>query len=131
MSDTRIRVLHVDDNADARALLSMLLKHAQDLAEVGCRSDAEGLEEVVRETAPDVLLIDLTMEGRDPIEAIKEVRAAFPALRIVVLSGSMDPRLLERARQAGASQLALKATDVLALLDVIRGCPDRSGASWT
>jgi DNA-binding NarL/FixJ family response regulator len=121
MSMKRIRVLHVDDNADARTLLSFLLKTEADLEEVGCRSDTEGLEEVIRETAPDVLLIDLTMHGRDPIEAIQGVREAYPALRIVVLSGSRNPALLERARKAGASQLALKAADLTETLAAIRG----------
>jgi PAS domain S-box-containing protein len=116
----RIRVLHVDDNPDARVLLSFLFKHEKDIEEVGSRSNAEGLEKVVRETAPDVLLMDLTMQGKDPIEAIREVRAAFPELRIVALTGTKDPRLLERARQAGASELASKVVDVSETLNVIR-----------
>ena len=121
MSKRRIRVLHVDDNADARALLSILLSLEEDLEEVGSHGDAEGLEDLVRATAPDVLVIDLTMPGADPIEAIRRVRALFPALRIVVMSGSIDPRLLERARQAGATELALKASDISQTLAVIRG----------
>ena len=117
----RIRVLQVDDNDDARTLLSIILKTEAGFEEVGSRSDAEGLEEVIRETAPDVLLIDLSMNGRDPIEAIRDVREAFPELRIVVLSGSRDPVLLERARKAGASQLAMKALDYNETLAAIRG----------
>ena len=117
----RIRVLQVDDNDDARTLLSIILKTEEGFEEVGSRSDAEGLEEVIRETAPDVLLIDLTMNGRDPIDAIRDVRKAYPELRIVVLSGSRDPVLLERARKAGASQLALKAIDYDETLAAIRG----------
>ena len=121
MATKRIRVLHVDDNPDARALLSYILKAEADLEDVGARSDAEGLEQAVRETSPDVLLIDLTMCGPDPIEAIRQVHAAFPALRIVVLSGSRDTALLERAKKAGASQLALKAIGFTDTLAAIRG----------
>jgi len=120
----RIRVLHVDDNPDARALLSFLVKHEADIEEVGSRSNAEDLEQAVRETTPDLLLIDLTMHGRDPVEAIRDVRAAFPSLRIVALTGSLDPRLRERARQAGASQLVTKAIDASEILTVIRGSSD-------
>jgi len=121
MTAKRIRVLHVDDNADARALLSILLSLEEDLEEVGSHHDAEGLEELVRKTSPDVLVIDLTMPGKDPVEAIRQVRAEFPALRIVVMSGSIDPKLLARARAAGASELALKACDISETLAVIRG----------
>jgi len=121
MNVRRTRVLHVDDNDDARALLSILLRYEEDLEEVGALSSAERLEEAIRETHPDVLLIDLTMGGRDPIQAIRDVRGAFPALRIVVMSGSSDARLLELARQAGASQLAPKAIEVSETLEAIRG----------
>ena len=121
MGSRPIRVLFVDDNPDARALLSFLLRHEDDIEEVGSRNDAESLLRVIQETHPDVLLIDLTMPGRDPIEAIGEARAAFPELRIIVLSGSADPKLLERAREAGASQVAMKATDVHETLSAIRG----------
>jgi len=121
MNAKRIRVLHVDDNDDARALLSLFLRRERDLEEVGARDRADDLERDVLECAPDVLVIDLVMHGRDPVEAIRGVRAAFPALRIVVLSGSSDPALLERARFAGASQVALKSIDLYETLDAIRG----------
>jgi two-component system response regulator DesR len=117
----RIRVAHVDDNADARRLLSVLLQHEEDLEEVGSRPSAEDLEQLVRETEPDVLLVDLTMRGRDPIDAIRDVHAAFPELRIVVLSGTSDPRLLDRAREAGAAERILKTCDISETLEMIRG----------
>jgi len=116
-----LRVLHVDDDADARELMGFILGYEEDLEEVGSHHEAEGLERLVRETAPDVLLIDLTMEGKDPIDAIRELRAAFPALRIVVLSGSSEPEELERARAAGASDIARKGIDIPSTLRAIRG----------
>jgi len=117
----KIRVLHVDDNDDARTLLSLLISQEEDLEEVGSHHNADGLQKLIRETVPDVLLIDLTMPGKDPIEAIHEVRTAFPDLRIVAVSGSVDPRLLARAQQAGVSQLARKTCDIGETLEVIRG----------
>jgi two-component system response regulator DesR len=117
----KIRVLHVDDNDDARTLLSVLLSQEDDLEEVGSHQNADGLRQLIQETDPDVLLIDLTMPGKDPIEAIQEARTAFPDLRIVAVSGSVDPRLLARAREAGVSQLARKTCDIGETLEVIRG----------
>lgn len=123
MDGKRLRVLHVDDNPEARELLSTILGYEDDLEEVGSHHEAEGLEKLVRERSPDVLLIDLTMEGRDPIEVIRELRAEFPRLRIVVLSGSSDPKVLDRARAAGASEIARKGIDVSDTLKAIRGSP--------
>ena len=121
MEKKQLRVLHIDDNREARELLSLILGYEEDLEEVGSHHDAEGLVELVRKTAPDVLLIDLTMDGKDPIEAIQELREAFPDLRIVVFSGSSDPEMLERARAAGASQIERKGIDVPSTLKAIRG----------
>jgi DNA-binding NarL/FixJ family response regulator len=121
MTTKRLRVLHVDDNDDARTLLSVLISQEEDLEEVGSHHNADRLPQLIQETVPDVLLIDLTMPGKDPIEAIQEVRAAFPALRIVAVSGSVDPRLLARAQAAGVSQLARKTCDIAETLEVIRG----------
>jgi DNA-binding NarL/FixJ family response regulator len=119
----RLRVLHVDDNREARELLSLILSYERDLEDVGSHHEAAGLVKLVRERSPDVLLIDLTMSGRDPIDAIRELRAEFPRLRIVVLSGSSDPKVLDRARAAGASEIARKGIDVSDTLKAIRGSP--------
>jgi DNA-binding NarL/FixJ family response regulator len=116
----RIRILQVDDNRDATVLMKHLLKREPDLEIVGTRHDAEGLEEEIRRTSPDVLLVDLMMPGRDPIEAIREVHATFPALRILVLSGMQDPRLLEQTRAAGATGQILKSWSIHEMLDTIR-----------
>ena len=121
MSKRRTRVFHVDDNSDARTLLGFILQGEEDLDEVGSRSSAEGLLEEVRRTSPDVLLMDLTMEGGDPIEAIRAVRAAFSELRILVLSGCSDPEVLERARAAGASGHIVKPSSISETLNAIRG----------
>ena len=121
MNPRAIRVLHVDDNDDARTLLSILLEQEEDLEEVGSLHNAEGLTVLIRATGPDVLVIDLIMPGRDPIEAIQEAREVAPDLRIVAFSGTVDPQLLSRARQAGASQVVRKTCDVYETLDVIRG----------
>jgi two-component system response regulator DesR len=116
----KIRILQVDDNRDATVLMQHLLKRESDLEIVGTRYDADGLEDEIRRTSPDVLLVDLIMPGRDPIEAIKDVHASFPQLRILVLSGMQDPKLLAQTRAAGASGQILKSWSIHEMLDTIR-----------
>jgi len=120
MSKRRTRVFHVDDSSDARTLLGFILQGEEDLEEVGSRSSAEGLLEEVRRTSPDVLLMDLAMDGGDPIEAIRAVRAAFSDLRILVLSGCSDPEVIKRAEEAGASGHIVKASGIFETLNAIR-----------
>jgi two-component system response regulator DesR len=117
----RIRIFQVDDSRDATVLMKYLVQAEADLEIVGTRHDANDLEEEIRRTSPDVVLVDLHMPGKDPLEAIQELRASFPALRIVSLSGTADPRLLDRARAAGATGHIPKTLDINATLDAIRG----------
>jgi DNA-binding NarL/FixJ family response regulator len=117
----RIRVFHVDDNPDACRLMSWLLRLEPDLEEAGHRTEASGLLTELERTRPDVLVIDLTMRGEDPIEAIRAVRKALPGLRIVVLSGTSDPARLQLAREAGAAECVLKSPEIDQTLSAIRG----------
>ena len=117
-----VRFLIVDDHPLFREALQLAIQSAYPEAEIVEASSIAAAQAALATEQPfDLLLLDLTMPGRDPIEAIQEVREAYPALRIVVHSGSSDPLLLDRARKAGASQLALKALDLDETLAVIRG----------
>ncbi len=120
-TEKKIRVFHVDDDPDSRRLMSILLRLEPDIEEVGSRGDATGLIDDLARVQPDVLVMDLTMRGKDPIEAIREIKEVHPGLRVVVLSGQADPRVLDSARAAGAAQCVLKASDIQATLSAIRG----------
>lgn len=117
----KIRVFHVDDNGDARTLLSTVLRFERDLEEAGSSADTHDLVGKLARAEPDVLVIDLLMEGSDTLAAIREARAARPDLRIVVLTGLSDPDHLERARAAGATECALKGIGLDGTLAAIRG----------
>jgi two-component system invasion response regulator UvrY len=49
-----------------------------------------------------VVLLDLDMPGRDTLEVIRELAAADPSVRVVVLSGLLNPPLVNRVLAAGA-----------------------------
>lgn len=116
----RIRVFHVDDDPDACRLMTWLLRFEPDMEEAGYRTNAAGLPAELERTRADVLLIDLTMHGEDPIDAIREVRQTLPQVRIVVLSGSSDPDRLRLAREAGAAKCVLKSPEIDSTLNAIR-----------
>jgi DNA-binding NarL/FixJ family response regulator len=120
MTTRRTRVFHVDDNVDAREMLGVLLRGEQDIEEVGRGFSAEGLVEEVRRTAPDVLVMDLKMPGKDPFLVMTALHAEFPLLKILVLTGCSDSDARERALAAGASGYIVKASDIYKTLDAIR-----------
>jgi diguanylate cyclase (GGDEF)-like protein/PAS domain S-box-containing protein len=81
-----IRVLHCDDSAPYRRLVSEMLVVQPDLEVVGQAHDGESLLETVAACDPDLLLLDATVAGLDGA-LLARLRATAPNVRMVVLSG--------------------------------------------
>lgn len=88
-----IRVLVVDDDADARSLLKMLLESAGAMVRTAASAD-EAIEQVHQE-APQVLVSDIGMPGKDGYELIRELRAdpsvAQESMAAIALTGLARP----------------------------------------
>jgi signal transduction histidine kinase len=105
-----IRVLVVDDNAGFRESLLSLLEagNLQVVGEAGSGAEALGL---VRSLSPDVVLMDVRMPTMDGIEATRLLKADFPDLGVVALSGHEDHEIVRGMLVAGASGYVLKDSD--------------------
>lgn len=114
----RIGVLVVDDEAKLRNSWERVLDAQPDLACAGTLGDAEGLEEKAAELGAAVVLLDLHLPGRDPLEAIRGL--AGGDCRVIVCSGDSDPDLLRRVFDAGAWAFVDKLTPPRETLEVIR-----------
>ncbi|MEV0390691.1 response regulator transcription factor [Nonomuraea sp. NPDC050643] len=117
-----IRVLIVDDDALVRAGLTLMLKGAPDLHIVGAVADGGEVEGAVAEHRPDVVLMDLRMNGLDGIEATRRLRAGAGARtpEVVVLTTFDADELVFRALRAGASGFLLKDTPPEGIVDAVR-----------
>ena len=104
---TAIRVLVADDEDLVRRSLQRLFERDKRFEWVGEAADGkEAVEKVIAQT-PDVILLDLAMGGNDGLDAIKEIRAAAPDTKIVVLSSMV------RYAETGEKALGLGAHKVL------------------
>ena len=105
-----IRVLVVDDNAGFRESLLSLLEagNLHVVGEAGSGAEALGL---VRSLAPDVVRMDVRMPTMDGIEATRLLKADFPDLGVVALSGHEDQEIVRGMLVAGASGYVLKDSD--------------------
>jgi CheY-like chemotaxis protein len=121
----RVRILLVDDNAEVRESLALLLSLTG--YEVLESSDgADALETIGREP-PDLLITDLRMPGMDGLELIRQVRgspAPVGTTPIIALS-VRGPGELEEAREAGADSCVDKLSDFELVLEAIRGLAGR------
>jgi DNA-binding NarL/FixJ family response regulator len=115
-----IRVLIVDDHEIVREGLQTLLSEENDIAVTGQARDGAEAVRVAAATRPDVVLMDLAMPGLEGIEAIRQVRAASPASRVLVLTSFVDDRRVLEAIQAGATGYLMKDVLKSDLLDAIR-----------
>lgn len=131
-SASKIRVLFVDDNQDLTVVLHMIIDAEPDMQCVGCLASADHLVAEVRRLCtkapaptPDaathlVVILDATMPGKDPLEAMSELAAAFPHVQTIIYSGHDDPRFIDRAINAGAWQYVSKREEPTALTRAVR-----------
>jgi DNA-binding NarL/FixJ family response regulator len=115
-----IRVLIVDDHAVVRAGLEQLLGTAPDIEVVGTASDGSAAVDAVALTAPDIVLMDLSMPVMDGVEATRHITAHHPTAQVVVLTSFSDQQRILDALGAGASGYVLKDADPEELLSAIR-----------
>lgn len=119
-----VRVLLVDDHHLVRAGLAGLIESEGDLLVVAHAADGRAAVAAALETTPDVVLMDLSMPVLDGVEATRQIIAALPDTRIVVLSSFADVERVHDAIEAGAVGYLLKDSDPDTLLKAVRSAAE-------
>ena len=117
---SKVRILIADDHGVLRAGLRVLLNAESDMEVVGEAGDGSEAMVKARELRPDVILLDVTMPGTGGLQAIRHIRKACPASKILILSMHDDESYLREALRSGASGYALKKAADTELLSAIR-----------
>jgi DNA-binding NarL/FixJ family response regulator len=112
----RIRILIVDDHAVLRQALRLLLDAHQEVEVVGDVSNGREAVESAEKLMPDVVLMDMVMEGLNGLEATRQIRKRVPKTRVLILTGYMEDDQIMGALRAGASGYVVKKSDVTELL---------------
>jgi DNA-binding NtrC family response regulator len=105
------RILIVDDDRDILGASRLLLK--RHFTQVRCLDDPYGLDEMAREGAFDVLLLDMNFspgadDGEEGLTALAEVMAADPRAVVVVVTGHSDVAVAVEAMKRGAADFVAK-----------------------
>ena len=117
---TPIRIVIADDHPIVRSGLMGLLASQDDFDVVAEASDGRELVAAVQRTRPDVVLPDLRMPALDGVGAIREMCAAHPGLKVLVLTTYDTDADILRAVEAGATGYLLKETPREELFGAIR-----------
>ena len=115
-----IRVVVADDQELVRTGLAMILAAQPDISVVGEAADGLQAVALARRSTPDVVLMDVRMPGLDGVAATREVIAARPATRVLVLTTFDLDDYVIGALRAGASGFLLKDTPRAALVAAVR-----------
>lgn len=120
-----IKILLVDDHAIVREGYRALLEKQPGIEIVGEAQDGNEAYERMQTTAPDVIIMDLSMPGKGGLEAIARIGQRFPDVRILVFSMHQNPSFAIHAVRAGAKGYVSKSSspDILvrAVYDVRKG----------
>lgn len=115
-----IRVLLVDDQPLLRMGFRLILEGEDDLRIVGEASDGAEAVRLVRELAPDVVLMDVRMPVLDGIEATRAVTASGALAKIIILTTFDLDEYAFAGLQAGASAFLLKDVAPAELISAVR-----------
>jgi DNA-binding NarL/FixJ family response regulator len=131
LPDTK-RIVVVDDHPLFRKGLQEMIHSDGTFAVCGEAGDSAKGMEVIRQLHPDLAIVDLSLPGANGIELIKNIRAEFPKLPILVLSMHDESLYALRALRAGADGYVMKheamANVIHAIREVFHGRPYLSPA---
>jgi two-component system nitrate/nitrite response regulator NarL len=110
-TESPIRLVIAEDHpVFLDGLVSNFKKHPE-FQIVGRAADGEEFMRIIRTREADVALVDIFMPNLDGIEALKRAQAAIPALKIVIMTGNIEPEFLNLALSAGATGYVSKNDD--------------------
>lgn len=112
-------VLLIDDHALFRSGLAMVLKDGISGVQV---AQAASLEQAMHDAlpTPDVVLLDVQLQGLNGLEGIALVRRRWPAAQVVMLSSQAEPRTVRQALDRGAAAFVSKADTADTIVSVIQ-----------
>jgi DNA-binding NarL/FixJ family response regulator len=120
-----IKVAVFDDNDTLRDSITLLLAEIQDLEIVGSYSHCLDVVENLKETKPDVVIMDIDMPGMNGIDGVKQIRKNCPSVQILMFTVFDDEEKVFAAIKAGAAGYILKNADpgnlVQAIVEVYNG----------
>lgn len=114
-----IRVVVVEDLGDVRRGLVALIASADGFCTVGDFGDAEAALGALTVLRPDVVLMDIGLPGMSGIDAARKIRAAYPAVQVMMLTVYEDENRIFESLRAGATGYVLKTTPAERLLAAI------------
>src|SRR5271166_5849244 len=114
------RILVVDDHPIVRQGLALLINRESDLVVCGEAEEAMCALHVLASAHPDVLIVDISLNGPDGLDLLKTIRTTHPTLPVLILSMHDESIYAERALRAGAHGYIMKQEATEKVLVAVR-----------
>lgn len=115
-----IRIIIVDDHVLLAESIGMLINRQPDLKLAGRAEDGEAGWDLCLALKPDVAVVDLDLPKLDGIQLVKRLRSKTPEIRLLTMSGRIDPYAIWQVAQSGAHGYVEKTANPQMLLAAIR-----------
>lgn len=119
-TEKKSRIYVVDDHPIVRQGLAMMINREPDLVVCGEAEEACTVLQALGSQNPDLIIIDISLSGRDGLDLLKNIRARDSALPILILSMHDEAIYAERALRAGANGYIMKQEAAEMVLVAIR-----------
>ncbi len=113
------RIVIVDDSSFSVAFIRNILEE-NGFEVVGSAGTLEEVKEVVKETKPSLVTMDMTLPGTDGFECIKAVHEIDENIKVIVISSMMDDEIVKKARESKVSAYIQKPIDSDELITAIK-----------
>jgi DNA-binding NarL/FixJ family response regulator len=113
-------VFIVDDHPLLRKGLALLINREPDLAVCGEAEEAQSAMKGISENKPDIMIVDISLNGPDGLDLLKNIRALYPDLPVLILSMHDESIYAERALRARANGYIMKQEATEKVLVAVR-----------
>src|SRR5436309_3641486 len=99
---SQVRCLVVDDHAAVREGVKMILTRDREISVIGESGSGDGAIEMADKRRPDVIVMDVRMDGMDGFEATRKIIAAHPDIAVILYTVLDERGLLAEGQDCGA-----------------------------
>jgi DNA-binding NarL/FixJ family response regulator len=120
IAKTKTRVLLVDDHAIVRFGIGQIINREEDLMVCGEEENASKALQAIAEVKPDLVIADISLKDSSGLELMRNIKAQYPRLPVLVVSGHEESIYAEIAFRAGALGYLMKEDALGKILMAIR-----------